>query len=143
MKIIAGRIGRVKSKELESILRDFEKRSKRYVPFEWTVYQDEKTILKQLETTPTFLCLLEIEGKRYSTEQAAEWLEKILSSAQYKKAIFLIGDSYGFSKEMKSKTHHQWSFSPLTFTSDLTSLLLCEQLYRIGSFLKGSPYHHG
>ena len=53
---------------------------------------------------------------------------------------FAIGGAEGFSEEVK-KSYPLISLSPLTFTHQMTRLILIEQIYRATEILKGSKYH--
>jgi 23S rRNA (pseudouridine1915-N3)-methyltransferase len=52
----------------------------------------------------------------------------------------VIGDYAGLSPEIKKRADQQWSLSPLTFTHDMTRVLLLEQIYRALSIIHNFPY---
>lgn len=54
---------------------------------------------------------------------------------------FLVADADGFSNNMRNSADLVWSLSPLTFPHDIARLLVCEQLYRADSIVRGLPYH--
>jgi len=53
----------------------------------------------------------------------------------------LIGGSDGIPKHLLNKSVWNWSLSPLTFTHQMTRLILLEQLYRAFEIEMGSEYH--
>jgi 23S rRNA (pseudouridine1915-N3)-methyltransferase len=57
-----------------------------------------------------------------------------------RRLTFVIGDYAGLSSEIKKRADMLWSLSPLTFTHDLTRVLLFEQIYRSLSIIHNFPY---
>ena len=53
----------------------------------------------------------------------------------------LIGGADGLDPELKARANEMIRLSSLTLPHGLAKLLLCEQLYRAVSVLKGHPYH--
>ena len=70
-----------------------------------------------------------------TSEAFADWL--------YSKAPrhFIIGGPEGLPSEIISKADTLLSFSPMTFTHQITRLILLEQLYRATQIHKGTAYH--
>lgn len=54
---------------------------------------------------------------------------------------FVIGGAEGLPPPILNNSLTQISLSPLTFTHQLTRLILLEQLYRAFEIQKGSQYH--
>ena len=82
------------------------------------------------------ICLSE-EGKSFNSIE----LSSLLLNFKNKKINFLIGDSDGIPSAIKEKSHLLLSLSPLTFPHELARLILLEQIYRVISISKNSPYH--
>jgi 23S rRNA (pseudouridine1915-N3)-methyltransferase len=57
-----------------------------------------------------------------------------------RRLTFVIGGYEGLSDKVKKRSDIQWSLSPLTFTHDLTRVLLLEQLYRALTIIRNLPY---
>jgi 23S rRNA (pseudouridine1915-N3)-methyltransferase len=53
---------------------------------------------------------------------------------------FLIGGADGLPAEIVAKADFRLSLSPLTLPHRLARVLLCEQIYRAISKLRGEPY---
>lgn len=53
---------------------------------------------------------------------------------------FFIGGAYGFEETFLSKTQNL-SLSRLTFSHDIVTLILCEQIFRILAIINNHPYH--
>jgi 23S rRNA (pseudouridine1915-N3)-methyltransferase len=58
-----------------------------------------------------------------------------------KKISFVIGGHLGLSKTILKKSDLVLSFSPMTFTHEMTRLLMLEQLYRACTINAGEKYH--
>jgi 23S rRNA (pseudouridine1915-N3)-methyltransferase len=59
-----------------------------------------------------------------------------------REATFVVGGPYGVSEELIGKAEETLSLSPMTFTHEMTRLILLEQLYRAMTIIKGKGYHH-
>jgi 23S rRNA (pseudouridine1915-N3)-methyltransferase len=55
---------------------------------------------------------------------------------------FLIGGALGLPKEVVKKASRRLSLSNLTLPHRLARVVLCEQLYRAMTIIRGEPYHH-
>ena len=58
-----------------------------------------------------------------------------------KDLIFLIGGPDGLPKIIKKKSNHVISLSNLTFTHEMSILIITEQIFRAISIHKNSKYH--
>jgi 23S rRNA (pseudouridine1915-N3)-methyltransferase len=52
----------------------------------------------------------------------------------------VIGGFDGVADSVRKRADRLWSLSPLTFTHDMTRVLVLEQLYRALAILKNHPY---
>lgn len=87
----------------------------------------------------SLVVLLDVKGKQISSHKLAEKIEK-WQMASHKEIIFIIGGAEGVSPLVAERADLMLSLSILTFTHDMTRVLLLEQLYRAYSILKGFPY---
>jgi 23S rRNA (pseudouridine1915-N3)-methyltransferase len=99
--------------------------------------EEGRVILEKLGKTPyAALC---IEGKEMSSPGLAAWLEERRQLAG--SLAFVIGGSFGLSREVKEKAALRLSVSPMTFPHQLFRVMLAEQLYRAFSISAGGKYH--
>jgi 23S rRNA (pseudouridine1915-N3)-methyltransferase len=56
---------------------------------------------------------------------------------------FLIGGAFGLSEEVLRVAERRMRLSAFTLTHDIARLILAEQLYRVGTIVRGEPYHKG
>jgi len=109
--------GRCKERWLQEALAEYEKRLTGQMEIEW--------ILDIQKITPPWIAL-DPNGELVSSP--AKKLSKFGSRLN-----FLIGGPDGIEKNLLEKSAWIWSLSPLTFTHQMTRLILLEQLYRINA----------
>ena len=149
IKIIT--VGNIKEKYLKDAIEEYLKRLKKYTNIEIIELKDEglveeskaiqlegEKILKNI-TPKDYLITLEIEGKEYSSEEFAEKINQI--QIENSNIVFVIGGSYGLSKEIKEKSKMHLSFSKMTFPHQLFRVFLLEQIYRAYKILNNESYH--
>ncbi|MBR5102090.1 MAG: 23S rRNA (pseudouridine(1915)-N(3))-methyltransferase RlmH [Muribaculaceae bacterium] len=99
-----------------------------------------RAILATLERADDVI-LLDERGSDFTSVKFAEFVQKKMSSG-VKRAVFVIGGPYGFSKEVYDRANGKISLSRMTFPHDLVRLIFVEQLYRAFTILNHEPYHH-
>ncbi len=156
MKLELWVIGKTNARYLEEGIELYEKRVKKYLPFELQVLPDVKNagtmsavqlkdkegelVLNRLKKED-FLILLDEKGSQYTSEALAQQLDQWLMLPA-KRLIFLVGGAYGFSSEVYAKANAQLALSKMTFSHQMVRLFLLEQLYRAMSILRNEPYHN-
>lgn len=156
MKIKLIVVGKTDNRHLISLMEDYAKRLKFYIPFEMEIIPDIKRaknlsvanlkiaegneILKQI-TAADDLILLDEKGKTFSSVDFANLIQKKMNSG-LKNLVFVIGGPYGFSDEVYSHADAKLSLSPMTFSHQMVRLFFIEQLYRAFTILGNEPYHH-
>ncbi len=158
MKITIVCVGKVKEKFFREAVSEYEKRLSRYCRFDIVEVADEKTpegagslqeeqirekegrrILEKLRED-AFVCTLEINGKRLSSEELARWMEK-LTIGGTSHIMFVIGGSLGLHESVSRRADLRLSFSDMTFPHQLMRVILTEQVYRAFRIIHGEPYH--
>jgi len=81
-----------------------------------------------------------IEGKLLSSEELAETLSRAAVSGR-STVDFIIGGSYGLSREVKQRADLRLSMSRMTFPHQMARMILSEQLYRAFEIASGGKYH--
>ena len=149
IKIIT--VGNIKEKYLKDAIDEYLKRLKKFTSIEIIELKDEglveeqkaiqlegEKILKNI-SPKDYLITLEIEGKAYSSEEFAEEMNQI--QIENSNIVFVIGGSYGLSKDIKDKSKMHLSFSKMTFPHQLFRVFLLEQIYRAYKILNNESYH--
>lgn len=80
-----------------------------------------------------------IEGKEYSSPDFSTLLENIAMTNSH--ICFIIGGSFGLSKEVKRMGKSKLSFGKMTLPHQLARMVLLEQIYRAFSISNNSKYH--
>ena len=151
MKLRVVWIGKTRSKELSALIDDFLERLRRFVPAEITEIRDPRTgsdkrqlaaeeerLLAALDSDDRVV-VLDAAGQSWSSQQLAQFVRKHLGNDP-RCLTFVIGGYGGMTEKVKERAERTWSLSPLTFTHEMTRLLVLEQLYRAMCILKNHPY---
>lgn len=158
MRITLLCVGKLKEKFYKEAVLEYSKRLSRYCRLEILEVADEKTpdgaseaeenIIRSREAdrilsrikSDTYVCSLEIKGRKYSSEGFAELLEQAGISGK-SHICFIIGGSLGLHESVLKRSDFSVSFSDMTFPHQLMRVILCEQLYRAFRIISGEPYH--
>ncbi len=132
IKIIS--IGKTKEVWLEQALGEYTKRLASKAKIEFVLVKDNSQLVQQIEKEKLCICL-DPKGKTMSSEEFSDYLEKGGS-----RLCFVIGGPEGLPANLQGK-YPTISLSRLTFTHQLSRLILLEQIYRAFEILKGTPYH--
>ena len=103
--------------------------------------ESEALFLKKALPARGFHVALDANGKMYSSKGLAR-LVKELEERGLGSVSFMIGGAYGISRKLLNECDLCLSLSKMTFTHEMSRLILVEQLYRAASINAGSPYHH-
>ena len=129
-------IGKAKESWLKEAIAEYEKRLKPKMAIEWRLFEREEALEEECLKEP-LLIALDLHGKEISSETLSEKLFGEWGS----RFSLVIGGSEGISKKIVEKAAFRWCLSKLTFTHQMTRLIMLEQLYRATEIEKGSGYH--
>lgn len=149
IKVIS--VGKIKNRELISIIEDYERRLSKYTniklievddvsydDIEKSIELEYQSILKHIKEGD-FIIALDIEGIQLSSPELSSKLEQTFIN--HSDIAFVIGGSNGLSPKLKEKANLRLSFSKLTFPHQLFRLILIEQIYRSFKIMKNESYH--
>ena len=139
LKLTIITIGKVKETWLQTALAEYTKRLKVAIEIHWKLAKDEKQFEEWLSIEPDYIAL-DPRGELCSSEALSRFLFQEWEK-QGSRLTFAIGGHSGFNGQMRQKARKLLSLSSLTFTHQLTRLILLEQLYRALEIRRGSPYH--
>jgi 23S rRNA (pseudouridine1915-N3)-methyltransferase len=136
LKILS--VGKTKEKWLDEAFSEYVKRLKPSVQIECLWAKDSSQLMEWAQKESSYLCL-DPAGSLFTSEELAHFLFQ-----QWEKngsrLTLIIGGAEGLPTELKQKGL-LISLSPLTFTHQITRLVLIEQVYRTIEIQKGSHYH--
>jgi 23S rRNA (pseudouridine1915-N3)-methyltransferase len=138
VKLIVRAVGKMRDRRLEALCDEYVERTRRHVSVEVTEAEDDAGLLARLPPG-TEIVALEPGGDAWTTAQFAQHLERQMVRGT-KAIAFLIGGADGLRPETVAAAHRRLSLSPLTLPHRLARVLLCEQLYRCLSRIRGEPY---
>ena len=146
IKIIT--VGKIKEKYFIDAIEEYKKRISKYSKLEIielsdlnydkekTLFEEGKNILSKI-SEKDFVITMEIEGKKMDSIELSSFIDKNIS----RNITFIIGGSYGLSKEVKERSDYKLSFSDLTFPHQLFRIILLEQIYRSFRIINNESYH--
>ncbi|MES2121739.1 MAG: 23S rRNA (pseudouridine(1915)-N(3))-methyltransferase RlmH [Chlamydiota bacterium] len=138
-KIKVYTIGKTKESWLQEALKEYELRLKATASLEWILAKNDAQLKQFLEKEPHFLCL-DPNGKQLDSVAFSQMLIHSLEEMGARLS-FVIGGSEGIPPEIKARSKQLVSLSKLTFTHQITRLILVEQIYRAFEIAKGTGYH--
>ncbi len=131
-------IGKTKESWLEEAAQEYVKRLSNQVTFEFSWVKDNEQLIAHAAKDSHVLCL-DPAGTAFSSEEFSPFLMQQIQKGNSRLTI-IIGGAEGLPHEMKS--HYPLiSLSKMTFTHQITRLILMEQIYRSFEIGKGSQYH--
>lgn len=147
-------VGKIKEKYINMGIDEFNKRLSAYTRLKvielkedgndknrnQSMEKEAKQIIETISKNKGHSILMDIGGKKFSSEEMAKKIEQITVNGS-STINFIIGGSYGVTKEVRNVVDLRMSFSDLTFPHQLMRLILFEQVYRWFSILGNSKYH--
>nr|MBR6777963.1 23S rRNA (pseudouridine(1915)-N(3))-methyltransferase RlmH [Clostridia bacterium] len=136
-------VGKIKESFYRDAIAEYAKRLSRFVKLEIKELPEgidpeaEKEDI--LRACKGYVIALAVEGKKLSSEQLAEKMQKLTDEG--KDITFVIGSSCGLAQEVKDRADFRLSFSDMTFPHQLMRVILAEQVYRAFMINAGSTYH--
>ncbi|PIE59991.1 MAG: hypothetical protein CSA32_01230 [Desulfobulbus propionicus] len=157
MHIVIPFLGRTKNSYLDAGIQDYTTRLKRYASVDLPVLRnktnahDGQEKIKCLEANILLKksghykkkksIALDPGGRMVSSEQLAECISSWQDKG-FETAFFYIGGHLGLHASIFEAADIQLSLSRLTFTHEMSRLLLLEQLYRACTICSGHTYHN-
>jgi 23S rRNA (pseudouridine1915-N3)-methyltransferase len=133
-------VGKTREPWLEEALGEYFKRLQKTIAFECVWVKDDAQLHASANKDSLIICL-DPAGKLMTSETFADFFGKQVEAGGAR-LTFVIGGPDGLPESLR-KNYPLISFSLLTFTHQLTRLILVEQIYRSMEILKGSKYHRG
>ncbi len=147
-------LGKTRESYLDAAISDFAGRLGRYVEIDIAVlkerysHNDPDQVIRRVGgDTLLAACgnkglkvALDLSGKQFDSPGVAalirKWQERGLRDI-----YFLIGGHLGLSRAVVQQADFVWCLSRLTFTHEMTRMILLEQLYRACTINAGGRYH--
>ena len=150
MKLRVLWLGKTKDSSLTDLITDYAGRIRRFMPFEIVEIKEPRVddskrmaaeadkILAVVDSSDRVV-LLDPAGKSWDTSQFAHFVAKHLREDS-RRLTFVIGGFSGVTESVRARADLKLSLSPMTFTHDLSRVLLLEQIYRAFTIIHNHPY---
>jgi 23S rRNA (pseudouridine1915-N3)-methyltransferase len=144
MKMEIIKIGKCRHPAITELSQEYLKRLQPFIGIDSSIWKegDNEAKLSRLFQSDSVVICLDERGKEWSSVELSTQIRSWSEDPSLKKVYFVIGGPYGHSSAFKNKANHLWSLSKSTFPSDFSWLIVCEQIYRAFTILKGMSYHH-
>ncbi len=148
-------LGKTKESYLAAAIDDYARRLRHYVTVDIKILKDRKAgkgvnpevfkkqeaaILQAGRSANSYLVALDRLGTEVDSERLAALVRKWEFSGD-RCVSFILGGPFGLDGSLVKKADVVLSLSQMTFTHELSRLLLLEQLYRAYSINRGGKYH--
>jgi len=155
MKIHILSVGKVRKEFIRKGETEYIKRIERYIPLKINHIKEEKIVknrknsdiinkecerLIKIIPKRSWLVTLDRNGTLFSSENFARFVSERMNAGT-EHLTFIIGGALGLCSEIKNQSHTVVSLSKMTFTHEMSRLILLEQIYRSLTILKGEQYH--
>ena len=154
MRVLIPFLGKTKESYLDAGIRDYAGRLGRFAPVELPVLRERHNRKEPDETIKlieagqlleqaqgaNILVALDPNGSEPDSEQLAALLTKWEDQGTAT-ICFLIGGFLGLHQSVLDQAGYTLSLSRLTFTHEMSRLILLEQLYRAWTIKAGHKYH--
>ena len=145
-------VGKIKDNYLNSGIQEYLKRLSTYAKIEVIEVKDEKIdneekvkeiegkrIIEKIDKN-YFNIFIDLHGEEFSSEKLAKHTQNLIDKG-IGNLCFVIAGSLGYSKEVLNYANFRLSLSKMTFTHQMTRLLVLEQIYRVFKINNNETYH--
>ena len=133
-------VGKLRDRHLAALIDDYVARARHHLPLEIVEIDDDQALARRWPESGETVAL-EVDGVAWSTEELVRQIERRMIRGT-RALTFVIGGADGIPAELSARANLRLSLSALTLPHRLARLLLCEQLYRALTIIRGEPYHH-
>ncbi len=138
MKILIRAVGKMRDRRLAAVCDEYLERARRHLPVEVGEVDNDAGLVRGLPAG-TEIVALEPGGDAWTTAEFTAYLDRRM--VQGTRALaFLIGGADGLASGTVRQARRRLSLSPLTLPHRLARVILCEQIYRALSLIRGEPY---
>jgi 23S rRNA (pseudouridine1915-N3)-methyltransferase len=140
VKVVVLAVGKLRDRHVAALADDYLTRARRHLPVEVVEVEDDQALARRWPSDGETIAL-EVDGDVWTTEAFARQLERRMTRGT-RTLTFVIGGADGIPASLSARASLRLSLSALTLPHRLARLLLCEQIYRALTIIRGEPYHH-
>jgi 23S rRNA (pseudouridine1915-N3)-methyltransferase len=139
VKLVVRAVGKLRDRRMEDLCREYLDRVRRHLPVEVAEVDEDAALVANLPAGAEVIAL-EPGGNSWTTDELMKFIaDRMLRGTRA--LVFLIGGAEGLSAATVARAGRRLSLSPLTLPHRLARVILCEQLYRCVSAIRGEPYN--
>jgi 23S rRNA (pseudouridine1915-N3)-methyltransferase len=139
VKVLVRTVGKMRDRRLESVCQEYVDRARRHLPVAIEEVESDADLLRNLPAGAEVVAL-EPGGDAWTTAEFIKFIEHRMVQGT-RAVVFLIGGAEGLTPATVKAARRRLSLSPLTLPHRLARVILCEQIYRALSALRGEPYN--
>lgn len=156
IKINIYAVGTIKEQFYKDSINEFLKRLSKFAKVEIIETQEVKIqnennskevldkeaeyVLKHLKDND-YLILIDLHGKEMDSIEFSKEISNLIDAGK-SPINFAIGGTLGFGEKLINRANKRICLSKLTFTHQMTRIILLEQIYRSFKIINNEPYHH-
>jgi 23S rRNA (pseudouridine1915-N3)-methyltransferase len=140
VKIVVLAVGKLRDRHVAALCDDYLARARRHLPVEIVDVDDDAALARRWPKDGETIAL-EPGGVSWTTGELARQVERRMTHGT-RALTFVVGGADGIPAALVAKAHLRLSLSALTLPHRIARLLLCEQIYRALTIIRGEPYHH-
>ncbi|HEY6476237.1 MAG TPA: 23S rRNA (pseudouridine(1915)-N(3))-methyltransferase RlmH [Polyangia bacterium] len=140
MKIVVLAVGKLRDRNVAALCDDYLARAQRHLPVEVVEPADDAALARRWPASGETIAL-EPGGVSWTTEELARQVERRMTQGT-RTLTFVIGGADGIPGALVKRAQLRLSLSAMTLPHRLARLVLCEQIYRALTIIRGEPYHH-
>ena len=143
MKIVVLAVGKLRDRHVTALVDDYLTRARRHLPVEVVEVEDDQALARRWPANASMneTIALEPDGDAWTTEDFARQVERRMTRGT-RTLTFVIGGADGIPGPLSARAALRLSLSAMTLPHRLARLMLCEQIYRALTIIRGEPYHH-
>jgi 23S rRNA (pseudouridine1915-N3)-methyltransferase len=140
VKVVVLAVGKLRDRHLTALIDDYLARARHHLPVEVAEVDDDQSLARRWPADGEVIAL-EPDGQSWTTEAFAQQLERRMTRGT-RTLTFVIGGADGIPEPLSARASVRLSLSAMTLPHRLARLVLCEQIYRALTIIRGEPYHH-
>jgi 23S rRNA (pseudouridine1915-N3)-methyltransferase len=140
LKLVVLAVGKMRDRHMAALCDDYLARARRHLSVD-VVEVDDGAALERRLPRDAELVALDPDGESWTTTDLAAHLERRMVHGA-RAIAFVIGGADGLPADLVRRASIRLSLSRLTLPHRLARVVLCEQIYRALTIIRGEPYHH-
>jgi 23S rRNA (pseudouridine1915-N3)-methyltransferase len=150
MRLVLAWVGRTRDFRLQQMQEEYLARIEKFVPVEVITVKESRSaaeaqraaeqLLERKIPEGSTVIALDEKGREFTSAALAGFVGE-LQVRGTRVVCFVLGGPSGLTDSLRERADHVMSLSRLTWTHEMSRVLLLEQLYRAFTILRGYPYH--